>query len=43
MFRGMVMHPPHISVLVDPTVTERKKSKKRIEFDDSFAPIVRRI
>lgn len=31
------------TVLVDPTVTDRKKSKKRIEIDDALAPLVRRI
>src|SRR6266542_1159833 len=31
------------TVLVDPTVKDRKKSKKRVEIDDTLAPIVRRI
>jgi site-specific DNA recombinase len=31
------------TVLVDPNVTERKKSKKRIEIDERLAPIIRRV
>jgi DNA invertase Pin-like site-specific DNA recombinase len=31
------------TVLVDPSVSDRKKSKKRIEIDDRLAPIVRRV
>ena len=30
-------------VLVDPTVIDRKKSKKKIEVDETLAPVVRRI